>query len=170
MKKTVEERTIKVFARRDSATGELRKMGISKENYSKFISAVGDKFHCDIAKAALSLVVDTKTITKKTVGRPTPIEKPDSKKPATLEDREKVDAVRCTETTASGMTRKMILDGHTNADIFIELQINFGLTDDKNHYPAWYRSQLCRAIGVHLVPTNREAQYYKQHGGMENCK
>ena len=42
---------MKAFARRDSATALLRKMGVAKTDYDKFISKKGDEFLVDVKAA-----------------------------------------------------------------------------------------------------------------------
>jgi len=165
--KTALKKTAKVFTRRDSATAELRKMGIPKEAYGNFINVVDGKFHCDIAKATLSLVKATENVLKNDKANRKLLPTPVLKRPITPEDKEKIASVRCAETTMAGLARKLILDGMSNDAIFIELQINFGIGDKHKSYPAWYRSQLTRLIGPDLVPTNKEAQYYEANGGKE---
>lgn len=47
--------TTKTFARRDSATALLRKMGIDKAKYGKFITEADGKFTVDVKAAEKSL-------------------------------------------------------------------------------------------------------------------
>ena len=49
--------------------------------------------------------------------------------------------------TISGLARELILNGHTNVEVFNKLQIHFGedrINEDHMHYPSWYRCELRR--------------------------
>jgi hypothetical protein len=43
------------------------------------------------------------------------------------------------------VARDLILAGKTNEEVWVALKEQFKLSDDKRHYPTWYRCQLKRA-------------------------
>lgn len=113
---------MKHYTRRDSATAALRKLGIGKADYTKFITAVDDGFDCDLEAAQASLKKPTK---KSSSNR--------------AETTKKAGA----ETIAS-VAREMIYDGKTNEEVWRVIQDRFKLDDNKRHYPAWFRAQIRR--------------------------
>lgn len=45
----------------------------------------------------------------------------------------------------STVARALILEGKTNAEVWAVIKDEFKLSDNKKHYPAWYRSEQKRA-------------------------
>lgn len=46
--------------------------------------------------------------------------------------------------TVAGVARELILAGLSNHEVFVKLQEQFGIGDEKKHYPSWYRCDLKR--------------------------
>jgi len=131
--------TTKTYARRDSATATLRKMGIDKTLYKEFIGKSGNKFIVDITAAEKWVEDDRrpkksteKTVTRRVSGSPKPTVKVTERSP------------RPHSQSAASFIRDMILDGATNLEIFEACQEKFGYEKNKRHYPAWYRSEMRR--------------------------
>jgi hypothetical protein len=108
---------MKILKTRDSAVAQLRKLGVKKEDYSKFVSKVDGGFRLDLdgAKAHLS-------------GKKAKAEKP-AKEP---------------RITVTSVVEGLILDGKSNADVWAVIKPQFKLSDDKRWYPSWFRSRLKR--------------------------
>ena len=119
---------VKIYARRDSATAVLRKMGVNSRDYDLFIEKMTDgRFACQVALAEGHL----QNLSAQT--KPKPKKKPKAKKTKRV--------------TISSLCRDMILNGADNATIFKALQDKYGeerFGPDKRHYPAWYRCELRR--------------------------
>lgn len=156
-----------VYKRRDSVVTLLRKMGIDKESYYKFIEAVDGGFKLnmsaptkpsakvkakEVAKAkaedaAIKPLKDKIKANAKVVAKT--IVK--AKKVPTVVRYEEIKAPKKptkprdknTE-TCSYVARAMITDGKTNAEVWAVIQPRFNLTDAQKHYPSWYRSAMKR--------------------------
>lgn len=131
---------IQIVTRRDSATAALRKLGVGKHDYNRFIRPTGDgkfEFHIGEAKKAVGNT-DTKVAEKVSpkAGKKTGAED----KPATREHKPRVGSVSAT-------AQALILDGKTNDEVWHALQKKFGLDESKRGYPSWYRSYL-RRLGI----------------------
>ena len=99
-------------SRRDSATAILRKLGIAKPDYNKFVSLGEDGlFFVNVEDAVRSL------------------QKPVKKAKAAKVAKEP-------KITLASSIRHLVAQGKTNAEIFEELK----LPADKRWYPAWYRA------------------------------
>jgi hypothetical protein len=48
--------------------------------------------------------------------------------------------------TCSSVARGLIWEGYTNAEVWAVIKPMFNLSDDKKHYPAWYRSEQKKLI------------------------
>ncbi len=108
--------TVKVFARRDSATAALRKLGIARDQYARFITnGPGAAVTCDLKAAQQSLVRVSETRSQSS-----------------------------TRSTVSSTTRALIRAGKTNAEVWEIIKSQFNLDDSKRHYPSWYRSEMKR--------------------------
>lgn len=144
---------MKTFAKRDSATALLRKLGLAKECYNNYIEVKDGQFTVDVEAAAhfVSQATKFEESTKKVLMvievpahkkiKTTEIDK--NKKEVAAKDEAKKEVVR----TVSSVAREMIIAGSTNAEIWSVLQAEFGLDDKKKGYPSWYRSQ-CRQNGL----------------------
>jgi hypothetical protein len=69
--------------------------------------------------------------------------------PAKVADQVKAVAPKAKEKagrkpTVASVAKELILAGKTNEQAFAALAKQFGLTDEKKHYPGWYRSALVR--------------------------
>lgn len=130
--KTKQADAVKIYARRDSATSVLRKLGIKPCDYDLFIEKMSDgRIACQVAMAEIHLG-HLKTWTKS--------EAANKKTKASKPPKEK-------RTTISGLCRGMVLNGATNEEIFKALQERYGeerFGPEKRHYPAWYRCELRR--------------------------
>ena len=114
-KKSESERQSIVRTRRDAATADLRRMGIKKEDYDRFIDKRPEGFvvKLKLAQEYLESVKPRKSPVLKRV-------------------------------TCSGRCRELILEGKTNEQAWLIIQKEFNLNNDKKHYPSWYRSQMKR--------------------------
>lgn len=114
---------MKIYSRRDSATTVLRKLGVDPSHYNKFIKLEHGTFKCDITKAEAFLKKASKPVKSKP-----------------LKSNKKQSPRVTMATTAYDLIR----DGKTNAEVLAVLQSVFGLPENKNHYPAWYRAHMKR--------------------------
>lgn len=126
---------IKVYARRDSATSALRKLGVKKEDYNLFIRLVEDPFgnspreyQCNIGEAKKAVFREK--------NRPPPR--------TTKQRAARTQPKKSNHATISSRARELILDGKTNEEVFSALQAEFQLDDEKKYYPSWYRCELRR--------------------------
>ena len=127
MTKTTHD-AVKFYARRDSATTVLRKMGIPACDYNAFIEVMSDgQFACHIARAEMYL----ESLKNK------PAKTKATKAPASAEAKPK-------RTGISATARALILAGKTNQEVWAALKQQFNLDDSKKHYPTWYRCELKR--------------------------
>lgn len=139
---TEETKMKKTFAKRDSATAALRKLGVAKEDYNNFIEVVeaphGKFFNVDLNAAKESL--GTKVTLPKdyidSLPKTTLKSAPAKTAPAAINGNGKI--------TVSSFIRSLIQAGKTNAEIWAEVQPKFNLADSKKNYPAWYRSEMNR--------------------------
>lgn len=119
---------VKFYARRDSATTVLRKMGIPACDYSAFIEVMSDgRFACHIARAEMHL---------ESLKNPKPVE--------TKAAKATHPAAETKRTGISATARALILAGKTNQEVWAELKQQFNLNDSKKHYPTWYRCEMKR--------------------------
>lgn len=122
----------KIFARRDSATTVLRKMGIHSRDYNAFIEVMSDgKFACHVARAEMHLE-SLKQV---------------AAKPAKAKSAPKSEKQPTTKRTVSTAARELIVAGKTNLEVWAIIQKEFDLDDSKKSYPAWYRSD-CKRKGL----------------------
>ena len=129
MTKTTQADAVKFYARRDSATTVLRKMGIHARDYNAFIEVMSDgQFACHVARAEMHL---------ESLKNPKPAETKAAKAPASTETKPK-------RTGISATARELILAGKTNQEVWAELKQQFDLDDSKKHYPTWYRCEMKR--------------------------
>lgn len=137
--------SIRVYARRDSATSVLRKIGIKARDYNIFIKEAGGEFHCDVEAAEQHLAsLDITTMAE--VSNPPreesteaePVAKPKNGKAVMAEVQ------RPKQGSVSTVARDMIIAGHTNQEVWAKLKELFDLDDKKKSYPSWYRSELKR--------------------------
>lgn len=108
---------MKTYIRRDSATSKLRKLGMPKEQYNRYITNVdGGRVYLNLEAAERSLIkADVEAAREET-------------KP---------------EVTISAFCKRLILAGHSNQQVYKALLETFGDPDEKRRqYPSWYRSQL----------------------------
>ena len=113
---------MKIFTRRDSATAALRKLGIDKKDYSKFIATDGPDFLVDLDYAQKFLLK--------------PVLKP-------------LDVTKSRDGSMAQFMRTRIVEGADNLTILAETIEKFPGFDAKKHktYPSWYRCQLNRGEG-----------------------
>ncbi len=131
MTKTTQADAVKFYARRDSATTVLRKMGIHARDYNAFIKVMSDgQFACHIARAEMHL---------ESLKNPKPAET----KVAKVAKVERP-AAETKRTGISATARALILAGKTNQEVWAELKQQFDLDDSKKHYPTWYRCEMKR--------------------------
>ena len=134
MTKTTQADAVKFYARRDSATTVLRKMGVHARDYNAFIEVMSDgQFACHIARAEMHL---------ESLKNPKPVETKVAKAGRRAEDPA-VEA-KSKRTGISATARALILAGKTNQEVWAELKQQFDLDDSKKHYPTWYRCEMKR--------------------------
>lgn len=134
--KTVAQDSIKILARRDSATAALRKLGINPRDYGAFITTTEDgKFACHIARAEMHLE------SLKTPKTPKVVQVKSGRRG---NDPEVEVPVKASREGISATARALILDGKTNAEVWEVLQTRFSLDRSKRHYPTWYRCEMKR--------------------------
>lgn len=121
--------TTKTYSRRDSCTSVLRKMGITAKDYDFFIDKQGDQFVCRTDKAARHLE-QLKELAAN----------PKAEKPAKAPKQPKELKI-----TVSARARELIREGNSNEQVWVVLQAEFKLDDNKKHYPGWYRAAMTRA-------------------------
>lgn len=138
----------KVVKTRDAATSILRKLGLKPNMYGLFIRKVdNDIFEVDLPKVyaqGYAVHVTTgkapklpKAKVEKLVKSPKPAKSP--KAPKETAPRKERSA------SCSSVARELILAGKTNEEVWTVIKAQFKLSDDKRHYPTWYRCQLKRA-------------------------
>jgi len=133
MTKTTQADAVKFYARRDSATTVLRKMGIHARDYNAFIEVMSDgQFACHIARAEMHL---------ESLKNPKPAETKVTKAPRSENSATETKSKRI---GISATARALILAGKTNQEVWAELKQQFDLDDSKKHYPTWYRCEMKR--------------------------
>jgi hypothetical protein len=129
----------KFYARRDSATTVLRKLGIHARDYEAFITKVdgGVELNLTAAEAHAAQLKQLAEVPTK----PAPTAKSAAKaaKPAPAKL-----AAKPTRRTVTSAATELLLAGKTNAEVWAAIQAEFQLDDSKKHYPNWYRNQLRR--------------------------
>lgn len=145
---------MKTFARRDSATSVLRKLGIDKSDYLMFISMTDDMtFEVDVDRAKAYAAERSQELINRLHGaklETAPAEaEPKNEDDIDVVVTKKVKApkepkVAMVRITVASRARELITQGWCNGVVFEALKAQFNLTDDKKHYPSWYRSQMKR--------------------------
>lgn len=147
---------MKTYARRDSVTAVLRKMGIDKADYHKYIQ-------CNYSDGTFTLIeptyitrpvkdVESKICTDcSTVLPPVHLNQTNdgilhyehhrATDPKSIAIK---DNTKKSRRTVSSAAREYILAGHDNKKVFDLLKKEFGLDDSKKSYPCWYRSDMKR--------------------------
>lgn len=122
---TTQAAAVRIVKARDSATAILRKLGVKPRDYAFFIEKLTDgTLAVQVAKAQMHLHA---------------LANPVKDEPNVKAKSE----VRKTEgETVSGVARRLIREGKTNAEVWAVIQTQFNLDDKKRGYPAWYRCQL----------------------------
>lgn len=124
----------KIYSSRDSATAVLKKLGITKADYSMFIEKTKDgKFLCAVQEAETYLKG----------GKPAAEQKAPVVSDTVTAKKMKEAGVK--KVTVSSMARDMIARGKTNEQVWDALKSNFKLDDSKKHYPSWYRAAMKRS-------------------------
>lgn len=127
---------VKIFKTRDSATAQLRKLGVQSCDYNFFIEKMADgHFACQVTKAKMHLESLKNP-------RPKPITAEAVKVGRHAADSE---ATKPKRRGVSSMARDLILAGKTNQEVWAAIKEAFNLDDSKKHYPSWYRCELKRA-------------------------
>lgn len=159
---------VKTFATRDSATGLLRKMGINKADYNKFISVTADdRFAVAVTAAekhlggdvkdeaaeqaaaaekaqlqarAEELRTELKTKVKKAARRKEII----TSRAKNWSTDNPVKVAPAKGQSQSEYVISLIEAGHTNGEIFNALVEHYDADKSKRGYPAWYRGYMRR--------------------------
>lgn len=122
---------MKIFKRRDSATAYLRKLKVAKANYDKWlkpITASTGEGHWG--------VLDPK--------KPEP-EVAAKDVEASVKAAKAMPPAKPVRISCSSVARDLIRAGKTNTEVWVAIKEQFKLSDDKRHYPTWYRSQMKRS-------------------------
>ncbi len=134
---------LKAYAKRDSATSVLRKMGVEKEKYNDFITVDKNQVYLDLSAAeaylAAKMLKEQESAAKKSlVG--------DIQKASVVKgvDKEVKKTIKVGKESVSGVCQQLILAGKTNAEVWAVIKDQFKLGDDKKYYPSWNRSFLKR--------------------------
>lgn len=126
---------VKTYARRDSATAALKKLGIKASDYNMFISQTTDgRVAVALDKAEEYLAARLRKVATEEV--------PQKQLKGRTEKEAATNQIK--RPSVAGVIRKHILDGLDNKAIHEILVRDFGHNEDKAHYPAWYRSQMRR--------------------------
>lgn len=126
----------KVVKTRDSAVAVLRKLGVKKEDYSKFVTKVDGGFRVEITKAKANIAKPTKPEVVKPMGKRAKAAAAKAAKPALPPKEKKI--------TVTSVTEGLIQSGKSNPDVWAVIKGQFKLSDDKRWYPSWFRSRLKR--------------------------
>lgn len=126
---------VKTFARRDSATAALRKLGIKASDYNMFIMQTTDgRFAVALDKAEEYLASRLRHVANEVIPQA-------QNKGKTAKQAESNQIKR---PSVSAAIRKLILDGLDNKAIHEVMKREYGHDEDKANYPGWYRSQMRR--------------------------
>lgn len=126
---------VKTFARRDSATAALKKLGVKASDYNMFISQTTDgRTAVALDKASEYLQAQLRKVATETA--------PQQKLKGRTQ--KEADTNQIKRPTVAGVIRKLILDGLDNKAVHEVMKRDFNHDEDKAHYPAWYRSQMRR--------------------------
>jgi hypothetical protein len=139
----------KIVKTRDTATAVLRRLGIKPPAYNTFIELLPD----NTWEVKMQKIYDQGYgIVPTPLAKPAPakVEKPKAAKPPKAHKKVATKVVKTkTEKPAriscSSVARDLILAGKTNEEVWKVIKDQFKLSDDKRHYPTWYRCQLNRA-------------------------
>lgn len=150
---------VKTLKTRDSAVTILRKLGIAKDKYSKFIVETDDgKWAVKITEAEKSLGKAAEpTVAKPTVAEVKKVEKARKEFARAVEEkRAKVNAKPVYNTKAqprrdapvekaapeenqSQFIRRLIREGYTNQEVWVAFAKAFDAPATSKYFPAWYR-------------------------------
>ena len=142
----------KMYSSRNAVTSVMRRMGIKREDYGRFIKKMGSKqfvFYCLDAKESLEKVEEEIKIT------PAPRFAPvfgkscivAPKKTHPRRRRPKALVVSDKKTPRKSITqtcKTLILEGWSDEEIFKVLQRDFGTKDHQKWYPSWNRCAMRR--------------------------
>lgn len=154
MEATVQEASTP-YARRDSATTALRKLGIDKADYHRFIDVLKDEdgtlfvVDTDAAKAHLKRrktdkPAQTEAAKVAAVARVAPVKKHAPTPVAKRVAAKKGAQAAANKRTVSAVARGLIADGKSNDEVWKLIKAEFKLDDAKKGYPAWYRAEMKR--------------------------
>lgn len=134
---------VRAFARRDSATAALKKLGVKREDYDKIITVDSDGKHsidmAEVAKFADSSYVPLSRSIEPPFD-PDPPAKPDQPaKPAAAKP-----AKPAKKQSVAQLCLTMFKAGKSNKEVWKVLQTDRRLGEGKEHYPAWYRGYFRR--------------------------
>lgn len=134
---------LKAYAKRDSATSVLRKMGVEKEKYNNFITTDGKNIYLNLSDAeaylASKMLKEQESATKKSLVND--IQKASAVK---SENKNTKKSTKVGKESVSSVCQQLILAGKTNAEVWAVIKVQFKLSDDKKYYPNWNRSFLKR--------------------------
>lgn len=144
---------VKTFARRDSATAALRKLGVKPADYNMFISATTDgRVAVSLERAQEYLQAQLRKVALE--------ETPQRQLKGRTAKEAKTNQIK--RPSVAGTIRKLILDGKDNQQIHEIMKRDFGHTEDHATYPAWYRSQMRRDGLIPREPKAKKAKAVKK--------
>lgn len=139
---------VKTFARRDSATAALKKLGIQASDYNLFISQTTDgRVAVTLDKAQEFLAARLRKVATEEI--------PQKRNKGRTEKEAASNQIK--KPSVAGVVRMHILAGLDNKAIHEILKRDFDHDEDKAHYPAWYRSQM-RREGLIAKPDKKAAK------------
>lgn len=143
---TIKSRIVKT---RDTATAILRRLGLKPPAYTTFMKQLPDgQWEVDMKKIydqgygiTPTKLVAAKTTAPKAVKtvKAKPVKATKKTSAAKPVKTDKAPRISC-----SSVARELIKAGKTNEEVWKVIREQFKLSDDKRHYPTWYRSQLKR--------------------------
>lgn len=148
------------YTRRDSATAALRKLGIEKTDYHRFIDVLKDEdgtlfvVDVDAAKAFVARAAAPKVVVpvkldpvgNSEAAKRTAAQKGSSKAitRSTSPKGGRPVAVKSATRSVSSVARALLAAGKTNEQVWAVIKAEFKLDDGKKGYPAWYRAEMLR--------------------------
>lgn len=141
----------KIVGSRDTATAILRRLGIKPPAYNTFLELLpNNSWEVKMQKIYDQGYGIVPTALAKPA--PTKVSKPEAVKVVKPAKAHKKVATKVAKTKAdktpriscSSVARDLITAGKSNEEVWKVIKEQFKLSDDKRHYPTWYRSQLKR--------------------------
>lgn len=134
---------VRAFARRDSATAALKKLGIKREDYDKIITVDADGKHSIDADVVAKFVNSNGAQPAGNSEPPFDPDPPAKPEPAAKPASAKADKPPKKQSVAQ-LCLTLFKAGKSNKEVWSVLQTDRRLGEGKEHYPAWYRGYFRR--------------------------